>query len=328
MTRWMRTLAVTVGLALPALSAQAQSTHAQTGTGASTTMIVFDGSNSMNGRLEGDTSQKYVTAVAALKSALAGITPGASVGLAAFGARRQRDCTDAAVLVPPTAAATPVVEMLDTFRPGGYSPVAYALQTAAGALPKGGKSTIVLLLDDLASCRSEDPCVTAEKLKSDNPALTIHVIGLGLKPSEAEVMQCVADKTGGRLFDASEPNAAAQAIADAVKLSLAAPVAKSAPKPIAAVRPRSQKSGAPLPENVLLPGLNLSARLAPGQPRLGENVQWHIWRADAGPPGPALASASQPTFNIQLRPGRCVIEARAGVITRRRTFVIAAADPV
>ncbi len=287
----------------------------------STAIIVLDGSNSMNGRLTGASEQKYVTARNALLQALASSTPGTQFGLAAFGSQRTRDCNDAAVLVAPGDGKDEVKEALDDFQPRGWSPVALALRKAAEALPQGrSKKSIVLLLDDLASCRSEDPCEAAEELHDKDPSLTIHVVGLGLKQSEVTTMTCVAEKTGGRLFDSSTPDEAAQSILTAMRLVNAAP-----PRPEPALRrpPAPKVARAPVPRGlappvaVLLPGLNLFANLSPARKDVIEQVTWLVTPAGGSETTPAVASSTSAMLNVKLPVGKYEVQARAGLVTKK-----------
>ena len=183
-------LAAAAGMAVAPHEAMAQRASA---------IVILDGSNSMNARLPNDKALKFVTVRDALRTTLPKLTPGTEVGLAAFGARRVNDCSDAEVIAPPAADFAPVLGALDRFQPRGFSPVVLSLRLAAKSLPPtASKASLVLVIDDLASCRGEDPCAVAGELKKQNPALAIHVVGLGLRPSDAEVLSCMVRQTSRR----------------------------------------------------------------------------------------------------------------------------------
>ena len=168
-------------------------------------MIVLDGSNSMNGPLGRERALKLTIARDALRSALARSTPGTELGLAVFGGRNPNTCNDVEILAPLSSDPGRVTAALERYQPRGLSPVVLAMRAAAKALPAGeARSSIVLVLDDLASCRGEDPCAVASELKRQSPGLAIHVVGMALRPSDLPAMACVARQTGGKLIDAQD----------------------------------------------------------------------------------------------------------------------------
>ncbi len=301
------------------------------------TMIVLDGSNSMNARLPNDKAFKFVTVREALRRALANTRGATELGLTTFGARRPSDCTDVDVAVPPSADTAGVVGALERFQPRGFSPVVLALRTAAKALPAGvDKASIVLVLDDLASCRGEDPCKVAGQLKQQNPALAIHVVGLALKPVDQQVLACVAKQTGGQLFNAADGPGVGPAIEQALKL---ASIERPVPAPVAAVAPGARAGAVPQPGAVRRgpavaalidesrPGLHLSARLTDDGPPIGVPVRWRVWR-EGDVAGPAsLLEADGPVLSRQLPDGRYVVEAHVGLVTVRRPFEIGSQGP-
>ena len=99
-------------------------------------IIVFDGSGSMWARLEGEKAAKFVTVRDGLKASLAKLKPETRIGLAAFGHRRQSDCTDVQVAVAPEPLSTGTEKLngvLDKFYPKGKGPLTAALKDAAKA---------------------------------------------------------------------------------------------------------------------------------------------------------------------------------------------------
>ena len=313
-------------------------------------VIVLDGSNSMNARLPNDKNFKFVSVREALRASLPKIE-GTEVGLAAFGARRASDCNDAEVIVPPTTDTSRVNGALERFQPRGFSPVVLALRNAAKALPQGvTKASIVLVLDDLASCRGEDPCAVASALKRENPALAVHVVVLGPRPVDLPVLACMVRQTGGQLFQVTDGPGVAPAIEEALTVAgnqrrsapqpasvAVAPSTKAAPAPIAAAR-RPLAAGSPPSFDTTQPGLHVSARLNDSAPPLWAPTSWRIWRADqpraAEQDTPETASnrtlvveATAPTLSRQLPNGRYEIEAKSGLVAVRRTVEIIGSGP-
>lgn len=297
-------------------------------------VIVLDGSNSMNARLPGDTVFKHVMVREAIRKALPRVTPGTQLALAAFGHRRPSDCTDFEVVQPLTPDTSRISAAIERFQPKGFSPVVQTLRAAARALPQGpsGKASLIVILDDLASCRGEDPCKVAADLKRDNPALNIHVVGLALKPADAQVMACVAKQTDGRLFDAQDGPAAVAAIEQALQLASATlPAARPAGRPAAQApakgapqpAPNAKAAAAPAQKQApLRPGLHLSAHLADGRPALEQAVQWRVLKDGAPAGSPPVVEAVQPRLSVELPNGSYVAEVQAGLVTARRPFEI------
>ena len=68
-------------------------------------IVVFDGSGSMWGRMEGERPAKLAIARDALKAPMSAVKPDVRLGLASYGHRRQADCNDVQVIVPPEAGS-------------------------------------------------------------------------------------------------------------------------------------------------------------------------------------------------------------------------------
>lgn len=309
---------VLVGLSLPAPAALAQNSAE------SATIVVMDGSNSMNGRLPGDSAVKHVLVREALRRTLPRSAPGTRVGMAAFGHRRSSDCTDAAMVIAPAAEPKALLTELERFKPRGFSPVALALREAAAPLAAvQGRVGLLLVLDDLASCRTEDPCTTGTDLVARNPRLTISVVGLALNPAAAERMTCLATAGKGRFInvqDAREIDAAFETVL------VASAGGVTPPAPVPAGR-REAASPRPTVPAALLPapdarGLVLSTRLSPDGPPLDRPVSWRV--TGSGEAAAVVAELEHATAVLDLPPGSYRVEARIGDIRRTAAVEIAA----
>lgn len=298
-----RSLATVILLSLgvvAALPAQAQ----QTGTPALNTMLVLDGSNSMKGRLPGSTAPKFNLARDAITAALTQGRYRGQFGLAGFGMRRPADCTDAAVLSPPGAPdAVLAAAVLDRQAPGGYSPVFPALREAAKALGNKTASSVVIVLDDLASCR-EDPCAVAAEMKRDYPKLSVHVVGLGLRREDTTRLACLVRDTGGRLFDAQDADQVGELMRAALQASL---VAQDAPPP-----PKLPEVAA-TPDR---PGLRLSVAIGSPATSIELPVRYAVSRDEAGTD--MIADVVAPVLDLDLEPGRYFVTVTAGLVETRR----------
>src|SRR5262249_48880049 len=152
-------------------------------------IVIFDGSGSMWGNIEGSRQSKLVLAREAVRRALSKITPQTRVGLAAFGHRRG-DCNDVELLrAPEPVDVAKIVDPLEKLNPRGRGPLTFALREAAKALtPGSGKNSLILIHDDADNCQL-DVCAAAGELRAAN--IVVHVVGLALRGEDAAKMTCL-----------------------------------------------------------------------------------------------------------------------------------------
>ncbi|MBR0653620.1 vWA domain-containing protein [Plastoroseomonas arctica] len=189
------------------------------------TVIIFDASGSMWGRIDGRT--KIEIAREAARTLYGALPPGGRVGLMAYGHRRANDCGDIEMLVPLGALdAARLAGATDAMVPRGRTPITESLRQAATALDvarRGG--TVILVTDGIETCEG-DPCALAAELERSNAAFTIHVVGFDLRtPAERARVSCLAERTGGRFIaaqNASELGAALRQVAAARPAQVAA----------------------------------------------------------------------------------------------------------
>ncbi|GAA1180790.1 hypothetical protein GCM10009584_23510 [Ornithinimicrobium humiphilum] len=153
---------------------------------------------------------KIDSARAALHEMIDGLDPSQSVGLRVFGGGVDRSqpkeakCSDSELVVPIGAGnASALSDAVDDYAPLGETPIAYALQQAAGDLSDSGDRTIVLVSDGLATC-DPDPCEIARQLRADGLDLVVHTVGLGADDRTRSQLQCIAAAGGGDYFDATD----------------------------------------------------------------------------------------------------------------------------
>lgn len=196
-------------------------------------MVVFDGSNSMWGQIDG--KAKIEIARDVMDNLLGDWTADREVGLMAYGHRRRGDCTDIETLVQPGAAARDdILNRINAITPTGKTPLTAAIEQAATALSFTDQpATVVLISDGLESCE-RDPCALAEALEKSGVDFTAHVVGFGLGgDADTGSLSCIADKTGGEFISASnadELGAALSAVGDAVA-EAPAPEPEPVPEP-------------------------------------------------------------------------------------------------
>ncbi len=166
-------------------------------------MVVFDGSNSMWGQIDG--TAKIEIARGVIDNLLGDWVETRSVGLMAYGHRRRGDCTDIELLVEPgQQSRQSILTQINAITPTGKTPLTDAVEQAARTLSYTDQpATVVLISDGLESCE-RDPCALAEALEKGGVGFTAHVVGFGLASDEdASSLACIAENTGGQYISAT-----------------------------------------------------------------------------------------------------------------------------
>jgi len=183
--------------------------------GAAPTVLVIDASNSMWGRIEGKAKMEVARDAV---SALVGTLPkGARLGIVAYGHRRAGDCGDIETILPVGAVDEAKVQALASrLTPRGKTPITAALKEAAGQLPAGKPSNVIIVTDGVETCKG-DPCALAEELKRRNAGFVAHVIGFDVSAVERPKLSCIAERTGGTFLAASNAGELGQALKTTVQ---------------------------------------------------------------------------------------------------------------
>lgn len=275
-------------------------------------IIVFDGSGSMWGTLEGSRTTKLALARDALRQALAKVAPQSRVGLASFGHRRG-DCGDVEIMraIEPLNADR-ILEPLDKLNPKGRGPLTSALREAAKSLATApGKRSLLLIHDDADNCQ-QNVCAAAEELKA--AGITVNVVGLGVKPDDIPKMACLPQITGGRVINTTNEQQIGPAVEEALLASADAGVQA----------PALPTAGAPAPPATSLrqdgpPGLALRAVLAAKGDAIGSPLLWTIT-----PEGGAVPIYSGRAVNPQVAvpPGRYAVEAQDGPVAAKGAIAV------
>ena len=97
-------------------------------------MVVFDGSNSMWGQIDG--TAKIEIARGVIGNLTAELDPQTNVGLMAYGHRRRGDCSDIEIILPPAPLdRASFLAEIEKITPTGKTPLTDAVAQAAEALP-------------------------------------------------------------------------------------------------------------------------------------------------------------------------------------------------
>ncbi|MDX1606460.1 MAG: VWA domain-containing protein [Candidatus Competibacterales bacterium] len=252
-------------------------------------MLVLDVSGSMWGRIEG--REKILIAREVVGQILEDWNPQVDLGLIAYGHRRKGDCQDIETMVPvgPVDAAA-IRGVVDGLVPKGKTPLTEAVLQAARELRyTEEKATVVLVSDGKESC-DRDPCALGQELARTGVGFTAHVIGFDITAEERAPLQCLAESTGGRYFDADRAEALQTALSEAVREVEARP---------AQIRAVLAEGGEPLDEAALQ------------------------WRAEPLAGGEALTADGSA---LELPPGAYEIGVRLGEAEAGATLEVAAGD--
>ncbi len=282
-------------------------------------VIVFDGSGSMWGTIGTERPPKYELLQGALRETLSTLSPNVKLGLTAFGHRRRGDCSDVQVMAEPAPAATErVIALAGGISPRGRGPLAQSLRAAASQIPADQPGSIIAIHDGPDNC-SQDPCAVAREIAQSHPQTRIYTIGFGAPRPDTQRMACVAEATGGRVFETQDSTSLEAALSEALTLAGLARVdpetGVAVPAPQAATPPKAAGAS----------GLRLSASLASGGPSVTQPVAWTV--AKASEPDTIVASGRAPEFAAELAPGSYVVTARLGRASAQQTAEVNADGP-
>ncbi|WP_397543686.1 vWA domain-containing protein, partial [Roseovarius salis] len=177
-------------------------------------MVVFDGSNSMWGQIDG--TAKIEIARGVMDNLLGEWTQDRQVGLMAYGHRRRGDCGDIETLVQPgTDTRASILQRIEGITPTGKTPLTDAVERAAQELAHTDRpATVVLISDGLESC-DRDPCALARTLERSGVGFTAHVVGFGLgADQDVSSLSCIAEETGGTYIQAGNAAELEQALSN------------------------------------------------------------------------------------------------------------------
>lgn len=168
-------------------------------------MLVVDASGSMD-EPSGDGGSRMAAAETALKEVVAAVPDGTRVGLRVIGGERKGDgsCEDVRLAVPPEPVDRPALRRaVSELDPRGDTPLADALERAAGDLPRDMPGVIVVVTDGMETCGG-DPCAVTGELIESGVETRIDVVGFQVEPEARTQLACVADAGDGRYVDAPD----------------------------------------------------------------------------------------------------------------------------
>ncbi|WP_236687906.1 vWA domain-containing protein [Jannaschia aquimarina] len=201
-------------------------------------MVVFDGSASMSEiTFETGLKTRIVEAREAIERVMPEIEAYRRIGLMTYGPDGEDACSGIRLAFPPIdRAASLVVAELNALTPAGLTPLAAAVEQAAGVLSFRERPAIIVLVTDGNETCGGTPCALSNRLAAEARDLTIHVIGFRANrdffawdnPEQQifagdTVAKCLSDRTGG-LFLGTET---VDELEDALRITLGCPLTGS-----------------------------------------------------------------------------------------------------
>ena len=179
-------------------------------------VVVFDATNSMWGQIDGE--NKVVLLRKALSHAFEAAQGKLDMGLLSYGSNEEAVCTAVNRVRPlgPVSAEDYSRAVNATPLGKGGTPLARALQAAAGLAEYATRpATVVMIADGVDNCRG-DPCAAAAELEAAAPGVSVHVIAFDRANKQRLAnLSCMAKATGGVFFAATD-GAELEAALDAI----------------------------------------------------------------------------------------------------------------
>lgn len=202
--------------------------------GASNILFLIDCSQSMKEKISvGDSSdkeQKMEAAKRVLQNSVAQLPPDVNIGIRIFGQSFRgdiSDCQQSALIVPiGNHNRRVIIEQVRQLRPYGLTPLTYALIQAEQDLRYVvGPKTVILISDGAETCGG-DPCQYIERLTRIGVQLKIDIVGLGLRRDREAKQQldCIAQKSGGKFYDANTSGEMVNSITASVREAISGKV--------------------------------------------------------------------------------------------------------
>lgn len=197
-------------------------------------LFLVDSSQSMKEKIsvgfESGKEPKMEAAKRVLQEAISKIPGDVNIGVRVFGngfTGFDTDCQQSALLVPiGKNNRRAIIEAARGMLPFGLTPLTYGLMQAENDLRYvHGPKTIILISDGAETCGG-DPCAYIDRLTRMGVKMKVDIVGLGLRRDREAVDQlnCIAQKSGGKYYDANTSADLINGITDSVKHAISGKV--------------------------------------------------------------------------------------------------------
>ncbi|MBX9690685.1 MAG: VWA domain-containing protein, partial [Candidatus Obscuribacterales bacterium] len=227
-------------------------------------LFLIDSSQSMKEKIsvgsEGGKEPKMEAAKRVLQEALSRIPAEINLGLRVFGNGFRgdySDCQQSSLLVPiGKSNRRAIIEAARSMAPYGLTPLTYGLMQAEQDLRYCvGPKTLILISDGAETCGG-DPCAYIDRLSRIGVKMKVDIVGLGLKRDKQaqDQLNCIAQKSGGKYYDANTSAELVNSITNSVKQAISGKVLTKVSSP-------AIKDVIPADLSPLLPGNSKSTDL-------------------------------------------------------------------
>jgi Mg-chelatase subunit ChlD len=200
-------------------------------------LFLIDSSQSMKEKIKvgaadaGRSEEKKMEAAKkVLEQALSRIPNEVNLGLRVFGNGFRGDFTDcqqSTLLVPiGKNNRRAIIESVRNMAPYGLTPLTYALMQAEADLRYcNGPKTVILISDGAETCGG-DPCAYIDRLSRIGVKMKVDIVGLGLRRDKdaQEQLNCIAQKSGGKYYNADTSADLVDSITNSVKSAISGKV--------------------------------------------------------------------------------------------------------
>jgi Ca-activated chloride channel family protein len=194
-------------------------------------LFLIDASYSMKEKF-GGSDRKMGAAKQVIEHAISMIPSSVNVGCRVFGqsfsGAPEIDCRQTYMLVPMAQHNRgSLITAVRTIQPSGLTPLEYALRRCAEEdfSRCQGKKTIILISDGQDTCGG-DPCAYMTQLGRYGISIRCDVVGLELKKNHKaqDELNCLAQASGGKYYDASNADDLIQSVAHSVNRAISGKV--------------------------------------------------------------------------------------------------------
>lgn len=205
--------ATAIGSAVPESVAAAEPIPEPYATEVRPLIIVLDTSGSMS-EDDGSGTIKLAGAQASLSRMLRQQRPESYIGLWTYPDDGGCSSGHSAIDVGPLRQR-PMINQVRGLSANGNTPTGTALQAAVDSVRQTyDGATILLISDGLHTCEP-DPCDVAKQIRSDGFDITVQTAGFKISPDGMKELQCIAEATGGRVYEADDADQLGAVVAQA-----------------------------------------------------------------------------------------------------------------
>ncbi len=165
--------------------------------------LIIDASGSMAAKMEG--KSKMAIAKDVMLGLAVDLPRDAQVAIRTYGNHRKDDCSDLSLIA--SFGSNDVARFrneVQALQPKGMTPISGSLEAAGRDFAgKEGQHNLVILVSDGQETCHADPCAAAKALHKAGIHLEVNVIGFDVNAEQRKQLECIANVSGGKYYNAS-----------------------------------------------------------------------------------------------------------------------------